>query len=122
MRNVLNTVREISKLIKFSLKRHLLDRALAGSNLPRAVTIKPLCPTRWTAQTAAIEAVLKYYSVLIEVMEEYHVTTHDKYGFILLGLELAHVLFGTSEEVSKSLQRTLNFKKPSSIKLASAFY
>ena len=131
-------MREISKLINLSPKRsHLFNEKLVQSDHPGGVSIKPLCPTRWTARTAAIEAVLKDYSILMEVMGEIHDTTHDEYGLkaygILtslekfdthFGLKLAYLLFGASEEVSKSLQAknaTLQ-EGLASVKLASAFY
>ena len=45
--------KEIAKLIKFSPKRaHLFSEKLAQSeDLETGVTIKQLCPTRWTART-----------------------------------------------------------------------
>ena len=81
LRNALETVTEISKLINLSPKRsHLFNEKLVQSDHPGGVNIKPLSPTRWTARTAAIEAVLKDYSILMEVMGEIHDTTHDEYG------------------------------------------
>lgn len=65
--NALDTTKEIAKLIKFSPKRsHLFSEKLAQPD-STGVSIKPLCPTRWTARTGAIEAVLKDYSVLINL-------------------------------------------------------
>ena len=79
------------------------------------VSLKPLSTTRWTARTAAIDAILKDYSVLMETI---HATTHNEYGLkasrclhsleqfnTLFGLRLAHILFGATEEVSMLLQR-----------------
>ncbi len=64
IRDALDTVKEIAKLIKFSAKRsHLYSEKLAQPD-NSGVSIKPLCPTRWTARTGAIEAVLKDYSVV----------------------------------------------------------
>ena len=39
-----------------------------------------MSPTRWTAQTAAIDAILKDYEVLLETLKEVHATTRDEYG------------------------------------------
>ena len=117
LRNALDTVKEIAKLIKFSPKRsHLFSDKLAQPE-NSGITIKPLCPTRWTARTEAIEAVLKDYSILIETMEEINHTTHDEYGLkaggilsllekfdMLFGLKLGYLVFGASESLSKSLQ------------------
>ena len=69
-------------------------------------------------RTAAIDAILKDYTVLIGTLEEVHATTHDEYGLkangclhslekfgTFFGLRLAHILFGATEEVSLLLQR-----------------
>ena len=86
LRNALETVREISKLMNLSPKRsHLFNEKLVQSDHPGGVSIKPLCPTRWTARTAAIEAVLKDY-ILMEVMGEIHDTTHDENGLKAYGI------------------------------------
>ena len=102
-----------------------------------AVTVKSLCITRWTARASAIDAVIKDYSILMETMAEINSTTHNEYGLkaggivstlenfsTLFGLRLGHILFGTAEEVSKSLQANdTTLQQPlSSINLASAFY
>ena len=82
-----------------------------------AVTLKPLCATRWTARTPAIHAVITDYTLLLEILEEIHLTTKDEYGLkaggllhslekfsTLFGLELSHLLFSASEQVSLTLQ------------------
>ena len=80
IRDALDTVREIAKLIKFSPKRsHLFSEKLAQPE-STGVSIKPPCPTRWTARTGAIEAVLKDYSLLMETLEEINNNTKDEYG------------------------------------------
>ena len=117
IRDALDTVKEIAKLIKISAKRsHLFSEKLAQPDIS-GVSIKRLCPTRWTARTGAIEAVLKDYSVLMETLEEVNRTTRDEYGLkaggllaaldkfqTLFGLKRGHLIFGASETLSKSLQ------------------
>ena len=51
-------------------------------NCEGRVTLKPLCPTRWTVRTAAFNAVLEDYVVIQQTMEEISDTTvtHDEYG------------------------------------------
>ena len=136
LRNALDVVRETSRLIAFSPKRsHLFSTKLIES--PSAVSIKPFCPTRWTARTTAIEAVLKDYAILIHVMEEINLTTHDDNGLkahgVLVALEkfetlfwlkFGHLVFGAAEEVSKCLQAkdTSLQEAMSAVNLASAFY
>ena len=55
-------------------------------------------PTRWTARTVAINAILKDYNILLEVLEEIHMTTPDEYGTKASGLlhllEKCNTLFG----------------------------
>ena len=137
LRDALELVLEIAKLIRFSPKRaHLFSKNLAESE-SEGVTIKPLCPTRWTARTGAIGAVLSDYSVLMKTLDEVHQTTHDEYGLkaagllaaldkflTLFGLKLSYLLFGASETLSKSLQGkdTTLQEALSSVNLAKAFY
>ena len=69
VRNAIDITREIAQLINFSPKRsHLFNEKLAQEE--HGVSLKPLCPTRWTARTVAIEAILKDYSVLMDTLEE----------------------------------------------------
>ena len=73
-----------------------------------------MCPTRWTARLAAINAVLKDYTVLID--QSYY-KDWDEYGLkaggllnslqtfrIPFDLNLSYVLFTRAEEVSRVLQ------------------
>ena len=79
LRDAIDTVQEIAMLIIFSPKRsNLLNKKLVQSEAGRTgVSIKLLCPTRWTARSAAINTVLKDYTVLIEAMEEINLATRD---------------------------------------------
>ena len=84
--DALDTVREIAKLIKFSPKRsHLFSEKLAQPE-STGVSINPLCPTRWTGRTGAIEAVSKDYSLLMQTLEEINHNTKDEYGLKAGGL------------------------------------
>ena len=99
--------------------------------------IKPLCPTRWTVRTDAIDAVIKQYPVIMETMEEVHQTTHDDYGLkaagilaalekfeMFFGLKLGHLLFGAAKEISKVLQakNTSVQEAVSAVSVTRAFY
>ena len=67
-------------MIRFSPKRmHLFSSKLASGS-SGSVSLKPFSTTRWTARTAAIDAISKDYVVLMETMEEIHTTTRDEYG------------------------------------------
>ena len=117
LRDAIELCREIYKLIEFSPKRSFLF----SSNLSTkgcGTNLKPLCPTRWTVRTAAIDAILKDYVVLMETLQDIYSTTHDEYGLkahgflhslesfsMLFGLKLAHTLFSAAEQVSVTLQK-----------------
>lgn len=60
---------ELSQLIRFSPKRSSLFAALQAQVSSSAPTMKPLCPTRWTVRTKAIEAVLANYQLLLDALE-----------------------------------------------------
>ena len=137
IRDALDTVREIAKLIKFSPKQsHLFSQKLSQSET-HGVNIKPLCATRWTARTGAIEAILSDYTVLMETLDEVHQTTKDEYGLkaagllssmekfsTLFGLKLGYLIFGASETLSKSLQGkdTTIQEADAAVNLAKGFY
>ncbi len=72
----------------------------------------------WIAQEQPIDAILKDYNVLLEILEEIHDTTKDEYGLkvfglmqllenfgTLFGLKLSYQLFSASEQVSLTLQK-----------------
>ena len=117
LRDALEICRGMIDLIRLSPKRlHLFSSNLQASS--GGVTLKPLCPTRWTARTAAINAILKDYPLMMDTLEEIQTTTHDEHGLkaggflhslekfsTLFGLRLAHTLFGAAEQVSLALQK-----------------
>ena len=110
LRDAIDIVKEVAKLIKFSPKRsHLFLEKLEQPD-STGVAVKALCTTHWTARTKATAAVLKDYLILLELMEEIHCTTHDEYRLkahgifsalekfnTLFGLSLGHLLFGALE-------------------------
>ena len=119
IRDALETVREISNLIRYSPKRlHLFSSKISQAGKSNStVSLKPLCPTRWTARTAAIDAILKDYEVLLETLEV-HATTRDEYGLkaggllqalekfsTFFGLRLSHRLFSAAKQLSLTLQK-----------------
>ena len=120
LRDALDTVRDIVKLINYSPKRKTLfseklhDHSVSCNNSG----LKSLCPTRWTVRAEAIDAVIKQYTIIIETLDEVHSTTKDEYGLkaggivtavekfvMFFGLQLGHLLFGAVENTSIVLQR-----------------
>ena len=102
-----------------------------------SIKIKALCPTRWTARTEALSALLSDYSILMETLDEIHQTTRDEYGYkaagllsalekfsTLFGLKLSHLVFGASETLSITLQGkdTTLQEALSAVNLTKAFY
>ena len=117
VRDALDLVMELAQLIRFSPKRSSLFESLKAQLSPGSPSLKPLCPTRWTVRTAAINSVLENYKLLCETLAEVNSTTSDEYGrkaggFLAqmekfstyFGLKLAHLVFAGSEQLSITLQ------------------
>ena len=117
VRDSLELVREIVKLIKFSPKRTTLFNTMKSQLSSEAQSLKPLCPTRWTVRTGAIKAILDNYEVLLQTLEEINITGRDEYamkagGFVrqlqlfstYFGLKLCMVIFAPTEQLSRTLQ------------------
>lgn len=83
-----------------------------------ALSIRPLCPTRWTARSPALRAVLSQYGMLLRALEEMaaghsesasraeglHVRLQQ--GNVVLGLLLALDVISELEVLNTSLQKT----------------
>ena len=80
VRDALELIIELVKLIKYSPKRSSLFQSLKSQVSPDTSDIRPLCPTRWTVCTGAIGAVLSNYSTLCTVLEEVNSTGRDEYA------------------------------------------
>ena len=80
VRDALDLVMGLSQLFRYSPKRTALLNDLQCQLAPQAPSLKPLCPTRWTVRTGAINSVILNYSILCEALEEINTTTHDEYG------------------------------------------
>ena len=117
VRNALDIVMEISKLIRYSPKRTLVfEQCKQDMSIP-GTSLRPLCPTRWTVRTAAIDAVLRNYPALLETLETISSESHDDYGRrangilaqlerfdTYFGLKLSHLVFSETEQTSIALQ------------------
>ena len=137
IRDAMDLVREIVKLINFSPKRKTLFSSKLTENDQTGSTIKPLCPTRWTVRAASMRSVLEQYSVIMDTMQEVNETTRDEYGLkaggvlaamekfsTLFGLRLGHLLFGAAEETSIALQaKDISLQEVlSSVHITEAFF
>ena len=117
VRNLLNLIFELGKLIKFSPKRNTLFNTLSkqlafNSGETVSMSLRTLCPTRWTVRHTAVESILCNYESLKATLEEVE-KGHDEYaakahGMLIqlelfdtfFGLKLAHLVFFTSEQYS----------------------
>ena len=70
MRDALDTMHEITKLIKKSPARDAIFKRLReeiGSGTPG---IRVLCPTRWTVRAEALKSILDNFDILLKLWEE----------------------------------------------------
>lgn len=117
IRDALDLVFEIVKLIKFSPKRLELFSQMqvrSGADDPRS--LRPLCPTRWTVRTGSIGDILSKYQALLDTLEEVQLQ-NDEYGrraggqaalmekfSTFLGLKLAYHVFSRAKQLSINIQ------------------
>ena len=104
----LELVKTILKLVKLSQKRSTLF-AQNLENYEGGVTLKPLCPNRWTVRTAAFNA-----SADNGIDKRHHTRQYGKRANGVLssldefdsvfGLQLGYLLFGAVEQLSRALQ------------------
>ena len=117
VRNALNLAMELCQLICFSPQRSSLFEALKSQVSTPTPSLKPLCPTRWTVRTKAIDALLKNYSLLMETLSEMNCSGRDDSalkagGFLntmetftaFFGLRLSYLVFSVTEQLSITLQ------------------
>ena len=58
LRDALDTTSEISKLLKYSLKRDRMFEKLKAELAPKTLGFRVLCPTRWTVRVASLQSVI----------------------------------------------------------------
>ena len=64
METTLDTVHEITKLIKKSPKREVIFKQTKGYVTPGSPGIRILCPTRWTVRAEALTSIAENYEAL----------------------------------------------------------
>ena len=120
LRDMFDTVLELSKLFKYSAKKKALLNKLKSELSPHTPGVKPLCPTRWTVRAESLRSLLLNYqvilSVLEEILEEYSGTTESKsitrgivsiikkFSF-LFGLVTAEKFLSITDTLSRGLQK-----------------
>ena len=117
VREALNLVNDILKLIKASPKRSkLFDEVRSMHDSGETPNLRKLCPTRWTMRTASFDSVIKNYTILLDTLQEInegndvHATRAGgllslmKKFSTFFGLKLSFLLFSASEQLSRALQ------------------
>ena len=69
LRNTLDTLLEISKLIKFSPRRDAIFQKLKSELAPETLGFRTLCPTRWTVRALSLQSVIDNFAVLQELWD-----------------------------------------------------
>ena len=119
MKKMLDTVNEITKLIKYSPRRQALFEKLKDELAPGCPGIRVLCPTRWTVKADSIKSIINNYHVLQDLWEVAATVVHDsevvarihsvesqmKTFEFFFGLVLGEMLFSHSDNLSRTLQR-----------------
>ena len=124
-RDALDIAYKISKLLRFSPKRHAAFDQIRVENLAeedtgtKAVGIRAMCPTRWTVRGDAIESIIEHYDTLSQLWDECletrldpdikgriiglqtQMTTFD----LLFGLQLSMKILKITDNLSKTLQK-----------------
>ncbi|XP_048732510.2 zinc finger MYM-type protein 1-like [Ostrea edulis] len=118
MRDALDTVFEMSKLIKYSPRRDTILEQLKREMAPDTPGFRVLCPTRWTVRAASLNSVLKNYSVLQSLWETCYESTKDvetrsriigvkaqmqSFDF-LFGVSLGYDILRHTDNLSRTLQ------------------
>ena len=122
-RDALDTVYEISKLIRFSPKRNTAFDHIrvenSADNEEMAVGIRSFCPTRWTVRGDAIQSIIDNYNTLQQLWDEcldkrldpdvkgriIGVKTQMSQYYLLFGLHLSKKALKITDNLSRALQK-----------------
>ena len=116
--DVLMAVQELNTLVRSSAKRLAIFEKIQHDISPAAPSLKPLCPTRWTVRYSALLAVQANFESIMSALEQISDegtsadSTAKSRGLLrnvsrfefLLGLKVAICLFGSTDELSRTLQ------------------
>lgn len=118
MRDCLDTCYELVKLIKFSPKRDAMLTRLKEEIGSDALSIRTLCPTRWTVRAESLASIMANYTDLHRLWAEALTATSDTemkariqgitsqmdtFKF-LFGLLLSEMILRHTDKLSKTLQ------------------
>ena len=114
MKKALDTVHEISKLVKYSPCREAMFKKLKEEISSGSVGVRVLCPTRWTVKAESMNSILTNYNVLqdqavtivhdTEVIARVRGAAAQMHTFeFFFGLLLGEMLFRHSDNLSRTL-------------------
>ncbi|XP_028419289.1 zinc finger MYM-type protein 1-like [Dendronephthya gigantea] len=116
VKEALNLTSGVATIIRASPKRFAIFRHLQEEFNMDASGLKPLCPTRWTVRTGAINAILKNYEIICNELEQVSKdsgpSASNASGYVALmerfqtffGLRLSYLVFSATEQLSRTLQ------------------
>lgn len=84
----LDNTMELCKLIKYTPKHTHVFQQCKQELSVKGTGRRPLCPTRWTVRTGAINAVLQNYSALLQALQSIGEISYDDYGRRANGLQI----------------------------------
>ena len=118
MKDVLDTTREITKLIKYSPRRKGKFMKLKESSPASSTGIRVLCPTRWTVRADTLSSIISNYEALQSTWEEALAITKDTEAKAriqgvsaqmdmfqyLYGIMLSEMILRHADNLSRNLQ------------------
>jgi len=121
VRDAIDAVHELGVLSKQSGKFQNILASVASSQPDKVLTVRPLCPTRWTVRAKAIGNAVGQYESILEALEEMAASTGNvatrtsalKTTFVkgstLLGLLIAlEIVYTTTGEFESSTAGATN--------------
>ena len=120
LKNALDVVFELSKLLKFSSKRmHSIYKNIHAEVAPEQPGFRTLCPTRWTVRSSSLDSILKNYAVIQASLEKFASAAirnpemsarctgisaqFEQFDF-LFGVFLGEKILSLADNLSKALQ------------------
>lgn len=116
IRDAIDTVHELGVLSKQSGKFQTLLASVAAKQHEKVLTVRPLCPTRWTVRSSAISKAVQQYESIIDALEEMSANTGNVgsrasglltnfgKGSTFLGLLIALEITEQLENLNRALQ------------------
>ena len=117
--HTLDTVLELSNLIRYSAKRKALLERIRRDFEMQGSSLRPLCPTRWTVKHKSLDSLHRNYAPLLEALQEIagngtsSFEVRSKAGGILrsllsfktfFGVKLGVKFYGITDALSSTLQ------------------